>query len=137
MAPTDWIEGVMALAYMDDATILAEKGERPAQAVEVTNAMMMERGLEPNPKKCQWMSPPSGWNEYDELLGAHIAPNTDNPRAAEGAAPFRYSKFSDEGRGCVQFFCMSFFIPSVVVKIMTTFVSAVRSVNKAKRNIFF
>jgi hypothetical protein len=39
----------MALAHMDDVTILAEKGEQLALAVEVTNAIMRERGLELNP----------------------------------------------------------------------------------------
>jgi hypothetical protein len=93
----------MALAYMDDVTILAEEGEQLAQAVAVTNAMMMERGLELNPKKCQWMSPhepPSGWKEYDEptlkLLGSYIALNTNNPRAAETAALMAKAEKGDE-----------------------------------------
>jgi hypothetical protein len=98
------IEGVTALAYMDDVTILAENGEQLAQAVEVTNAMMLERGLELNPRKCQWMSPhktPKDWaGWYDEatlkLLGAYIALNADDPRAAETAALMAKAEKSDE-----------------------------------------
>jgi hypothetical protein len=45
-------------------------------------------------------APPPGWVEYKEptpkLLGAHIALNTDNPRAAETAALMAKAEKGDE-----------------------------------------